>query len=148
MGQDPGGLFGRSRHPAGGLPLRYATANLIAAQRRELALLRARRATPKQVVALSIAISTVIALIGVFLGIGVGLVSSAWLAQPALHGGLLAAGNVSLLLKSAGVALIAGLLFALVAIILPTRSLYLAEVQAGRRQIEIETQPPLWQRLS
>ncbi len=125
---------------------RYATANLIVAQRRELALLRARGATPRQVVTLSIAISTIIALVGVLLGIGLGLVSSAWLANASINSSLFNGGNRFLLLKSAGVALGAGLLFALGAIILPTRSLYLAQVQAGRRQIEVDPQPPLWQR--
>ncbi|MCB0138958.1 MAG: ABC transporter permease [Caldilineaceae bacterium] len=122
---------------------RYATANLVAAQRQELALLRARGATPRQVVGLSVAISAVIALVGVLLGLVLGLLSSAWLASSAL----LTMSNLPLLLRSTGVVLLAGLLFVLVGIILPTRTLYLAEVQAGRRQIVVDPRPPLWQRL-
>ena len=84
---------------------RYSTLRLIAAQRRELALLRSRGATPNQVVALLTATSATIALIGVFLGLGVGaltssLVSGTVLIQP---------GNAPLLLSSALISLVIGL---------------------------------------
>ncbi|CAN5731585.1 hypothetical protein BH10CHL1_BH10CHL1_06320 [soil metagenome] len=119
---------------------RYATVNLIAAQRRELALLRARGATPNQVMGISMAISAIIAMSGVMLGLMLGLGTVVW----ATNAGILS--NGALLLNSALVTVGAGLLFALGAIILPTRALYLAEVQAGRRQVVEEGRQPIWQR--
>ncbi len=121
---------------------RYATANLIAAQRRELALLRARGATPRQVVAIITAISGIVALIGIVLGILLGLATN----MLATGQTVLAAGNALLLARSAGLALVAGIVFALVAMLLPTRALYLTGVQAGRSQIVLESERPLWQR--
>ena len=122
---------------------RYATLRLIAAQRRELALLRARGAAPRQVVALLTATSAVIALLGVALGLLLGgltssLVAGAWIVD---------AGNAPLVLSSALVSLAVGLLIALSATVLPARSLYQTEVNAERRQMTLETTRPLWQRL-
>ncbi len=122
---------------------RYSTLRLIAAQRRELALLRSRGATPNQIVALLTATSATIALIGVVLGLGVGaltnsLVSGAALFQP---------GNAPLLLSSALVSLVIGLLVAFVATVIPARSLYMSELRAERRQLVVEAKHPLWQRL-
>lgn len=122
---------------------RYATARLIAGQRQELALLRARGATPKQIVILVTAISGVIALVGVVIGIVLGLGTSVLTFSDQI----INAGNAPLLLRSVLVSLGAGALFALVVSIVPTRSLYLAEVKAGRRQAVLETVYPLWQRL-
>ena len=122
---------------------RYSTLRLIAAQRRELALLRSRGATPNQVVALLTATSATIALIGVFLGLGVGALTSSLVSGTAL----IQPGNAPLLLSSALISLVIGLLIALAATVIPARSLYLGELRAERRQLALEAKHPLWQRL-
>ena len=122
---------------------RYSTLRLIAAQRRELALLRARGATPNQVVALLTATSAAIAVIGVALGLLVGGLTSSLISGATL----IQRGNTPLLLSSALVSLGIGLLIALVATVIPARSLYLGELRSERRQLMLETKHPLWQRL-
>ncbi len=118
---------------------RYATTRLITVQGRELALLRARGATPTQVVAILIGISSVVAVIGVLLGLGIG-----WLTSSSVSGN---AGDVShATLSSVLLSLVIGLAVAIVATAIPARSLYLDEVQTGRRQLGAEQFRPLWQR--
>jgi putative ABC transport system permease protein len=122
---------------------RYAAASLIEAQRNELALLRARGASPLQIVMIVAMVSFSTALIGAFLGLLVGLFTNV-----AVSGlGILSSDNTGLLVNSGVIALVVGLILAAGATFVPARALYLDEVSVGRQAVHRVGRPPLWHRL-
>lgn len=122
---------------------RYAASTLIDSQRTELSLLRARGATPAQIVMIVGTVSLSTALVGAVIGIIVGLVTNV------IIGGaeILRPENISMLLGSSLVALISGLILAALAVFIPLNELYREEISQGRQAFSRSAQKALWQRL-
>ncbi len=122
---------------------RYAAGTWIEAQRCELALLRARGATPSQIVAIVAAVSLATALGGAVLGLAIGLLTNLLL----LGAQILRPGNLGLLINSGLIALVAGVMLAATATFIPLRALYQEEIRSGRQSVRRSSARPLWHRL-
>jgi putative ABC transport system permease protein len=122
---------------------RYAAAVLIEAQRTELSLLRARGATPGQIVTIVGTVCLSTAFTGAIIGLAVGL------ATNVLSGGaeILRPENANLFLISSIVALAAGIVLAVLAFFLPLYKLYQEEISPGRQANLRLGHRALWQRL-
>jgi putative ABC transport system permease protein len=121
---------------------KYATDLLTGPQRQEIGLLRARGATPRQIMlAMGIA-SFFIALVGTVLGLIVGLGTTT-----ALFGlGAIAPAALSLYSRSILYAFVAGLLLTGAATFLPIHATLRQEISHERRQAEHEAKSPFWAR--
>lgn len=121
---------------------KYATDLLTGPQRQEIGLLRARGATPHQIMLAMGTASVLIALAGTVLGIVAGLGSTVALF------GTNAAAPAALLLhaRSAVLAFVAGLLLTGLATFLPIRATLNREISQERRQTEHQARPPFWAR--
>jgi putative ABC transport system permease protein len=124
-----------------GLALAYIAAlGTVERDRQELALLRARGARRKHLLALAAAESALIGLLAGAIGTGVAIGAAQWLIQ----GGVgLTAGRG---LIAAAVCIALGIAGALAARLAATASVWRASISAGRRAVRRE-HPPLWQRL-
>jgi len=121
---------------------KYATDLLTGPQRQEIGLLRARGATPRQIMLVMGAASFLIALVGTVLGLIVGLGTTT-----ALFGiSAIAPAALSLYSRSILYAFAAGLLLTGVAAFLPIRATLRQEISHERRQAEHEAKSPLWAR--
>jgi len=121
---------------------KYATDLLTGPQRQEIGLLRARGATPRQIIlAMGIA-SFVIALVGTVLGLIVGLGTTTLLFGTSA----IAPAALSLYSRSILYAFVAGLLLTGAATFLPIRATLRQEITHERRQAEHETKSPFWAR--
>ncbi len=111
-------------------------------RRRELALLRARGASTRQLVRVSLGETLVVAAVGIAIGLGAALgIGSAQFGTASFG-----AGTVSAILWAAGAAL-AGLVVALLAVTLPAwRDARSLTVAGQRREIGRPGQNPVWQR--
>ncbi len=121
---------------------REAAAALALAQRRELALLRARGLGPREVLTLAALSSALLALAGAALGLALGWLVALWAAGPAL----LTPQVTGLALQSAALAVLGALLLSAVTTYLPLRAMLAREVATERRAGQRE-RPPLWRRL-
>ncbi len=121
---------------------KYATDLLTGPQRQEIGLLRARGATPRQIM-LSMGITSfLIALVGTLLGLLGGLGTTAVLFGV----GSVAPAVLGTYLQSILYALGAGLLLTGAATYLPVRATLNQEISHERRQAEHEAKPPFWAR--
>jgi len=121
---------------------KYATDLLTGPQRQEIGLLRARGATPRQIMlAMGIA-SLLIALVGTVLGLIVGLGSTTLLFGTSA----IAPASLSLYSRSILYAFVAGLLLTGAATLMPIRATLRQEISHERRQSEHEAKPPFWAR--
>lgn len=121
---------------------KYATDLLTGSQRQEIGLLRARGATPRQIM-LSIGITSfLIALVGTILGVIGGLGTTAMLFGI----GIFSPETFSAFLRSAIYAFVAGLFLTGAATYLPVRATLSKEISQERRQAEYEAKPPFWAR--
>ena len=121
---------------------KYATDLLTGPQRQEIGLLRARGATPRQIMlAMGIA-SILIALVGTVLGLIVGLGTTTALF------GLSAIAPAALRLYSRSIlySFLAGLLLTSVAAFMPIHATLRQEISHERRQAEHEVKSPFWAR--
>ncbi len=121
---------------------KYATDLLVGPQRQEIGLLRARGATPGQIMLTMGIASFIIALIGTVLGLLAGFATTAGLfgvtaIYPAAW---------PLYLRSVVYAFVAGLLLTGAATYLPIRATLNREISQERRQAEHDAKPPFWAR--
>ncbi len=122
---------------------KYATDLITGPQRQEIGLLRARGATPRQILlAMGIA-SFLIALVGTISGLIVGLGTTAFLFGA---GAIVPSLLISLYPGSILYSFAAGLLLTGVATFLPIRASLRQEISQERRQAEHEAKAPLWAR--
>ena len=107
--------------------------------RREIALLRARGAGPRQIMTVAAFNALFVGLLGSFAGLAIG-----W-AVASTAGGV---GNVSTadVLKSAPIALAAGLLLTALALVVPVVLSLRNEITAERRRVVRRVSRPVWQR--
>ena len=121
---------------------KYATDLLTGPQRQEIGLLRARGATPRQIM-LSMGIASfLIALVGTILGVLGGLGTTAIL----FGAGIFSPTIFSAFVRSAIYAFVAGLFLTGAATYLPVRATLSKEISQERRQSEHEAKPPFWMR--
>lgn len=121
---------------------KYATDLLTGPQKQEIGLLRARGASPRQILLSMGMTSFLIALVGTILGILGGLVTTALL----FGAGAVGPTVLGTYLQSVLYAFVAGLVLTGTATYLPVRATLQEEISHERRQAEHKTRPPFWAR--
>jgi len=121
---------------------REAARALAQAQRREVALLRARGLGPREVLTLAAFSSAILALGGAVVGLVLGWLVALWAAGSAL----LTPQVAGLLAQSAGLAVLGALILAALTTYMPLRAALAREVAAERR-VGPRERPALWSRL-
>ena len=121
---------------------KYATDLLTGPQRQEIGLLRARGATPRQILVANGLASFFISAVGTLLGLVVGLVTTALLFGPTLW----RQANLSDLLLSALYAFVAGLALTTLVTYLPIRSTLHQEIAQERQELTRAATPAFWAR--
>lgn len=121
----------------------YAASTLIDSQRTELSLLRARGATPRQIVIIVGIVSLTTALAGAVIGLILGLLTNIIVAGAEI----LRPENIYLFLSSGLVILVAGIILAALTIFIPLNELYHEEINQGRQEFNRSGKRALWQRL-
>lgn len=122
---------------------KYATDLLTGPQRREIGMLRARGAAPRQIIFSMTITSFLIALIGTVLGVLAGLGTTVFLFGPAV----IAPSVLGQYTQSIIYAFVAGLLLTGVATYLPIRATLKSEIYHERRLAEHTIRPPFWARV-
>ncbi len=121
---------------------KYATDMLVGPQRREIGLLRARGATPRQIMLTMGIASAIIALIGTALGLVAGLATTIGLFGTAA----VTPASWPLYSHSAIYSFVAGLILTGAATYLPIRTTLHQEITRERRQSEHDAKAPFWAR--
>jgi putative ABC transport system permease protein len=121
---------------------KYATDLLTGPQRQEISLLRARGATPRQILVANGLASGFISAVGTLLGLGVGLATTAVLFGPTLW----QQANLGDFLLSALYAFSAGLALTTLVTYLPIRSTLHQEIAQERQELTRAAKPAFWAR--
>ncbi len=121
---------------------KYATDLITGPQRQEISLLRARGATPRQILISSGLASVLIAIIGTLLGLGVGIATTLYLFG-AMLGQTVRLGDF---LVSALYAFLAGLALTTVATYLPIRQTLRQQIAPERQETTRMNRKPFWAR--
>lgn len=119
---------------------RQAAALVAEAQRRDIALLRARGAAPREILTVMGWSAILTALVGAVAGLALGAAVTALLFGPQ------ALRDVPGLWRSGGAALLLGLAVGAIGVYLPARAMLAGEVAEERRSVAVATRP-LWLRL-
>ncbi len=121
---------------------KYATDLLMGPQRQEISLLRARGATPRQILVANGLASVFTSVIGTLLGLAVGLATTALLLGPTLW----QQANVGDFLLSAFYAFVAGLALTTIVTYLPIRRTLHQEIAQERQELTRAARPAFWTR--
>lgn len=122
---------------------RYAGGLLAQSRRREQAVLRARGAQPRHLIADLTFAAVGVTVLGSALGLVLGLITTAVVLGPAT----LQSGSRQSLLISVGASLAAGILTTLLAVYIPGRRALSREVGEERREMEAPAAAPVWLRM-
>ncbi len=121
---------------------KYATDLITGPQRQEISLLRARGATPRQILIASGLASVCIAAVGTLIGLLVGIATTLYLFGPTLW----QQADLANFLLSAFIAFLAGLALTTGATYLPIRNTLHQEIAQERQELTRAAKKPFWAR--